>query len=99
MKTPRDAGITGWRCAGKANRVWHSSGLKNRIVDEVDADSTRRGAFVKMNYYRIRDLLLQIAKILPLGCDATGTIRVVPPRYEQVRLLVTLNLKVDLFHY
>jgi len=65
----------------------------------IDADSTRNGAFVKVNCYRFRDLLLQIAEILPLRSDATGAIRVIPPCYEPARLLVTLDLKSDFFHH
>jgi len=64
----------------------------------MDADSTRNGAFVEMNCDRLRDLLLQIAQILPLRGDATGTIRIIPPCHEPARLLVTLDLKGDFFH-
>ena len=72
---------------------------QDRIADEVDADSTGSGAFVKVNCDRLRDLLLQIAEILPLRGDATPAIRIIPPCYEPARLLVTLDLKSDFFHY
>ena len=52
----------------------------------------RSGAFVKVNCDRLRDLLLQIAEVLPLRGDATCPIRTFPPCYEPTRLLVTLDL-------
>ena len=72
---------------------------QDRIADEVDADSTRNGAFVRVNCDRLRDLLLQIAEILALRGDATLAIRIIPPCDEPARLLVTLDLKSDFFHY
>ncbi len=72
---------------------------QDRVADEVDADSTRSGAFVKVNCDRLRDLLLQIAEILPLRGDAACAIRVIPRCHEPARLLVTLDLKGDFFHY
>jgi hypothetical protein len=65
----------------------------------MDANSTRHGAFVEVNYDRVRDLLLQIAQILALRGDAAPAIRIVPPCHEPTRLLVTLDLKGDFFHY
>jgi len=65
----------------------------------VDTDSTRSGAFIKVNRDRIRNLLLQIAKVLSLRRDTTPSIRIVPPRHEPTRLLVTLDLKGNFFHY
>jgi hypothetical protein len=65
----------------------------------VDADSTRSGAFVKMSCDRFGDLLLQIAEVLPLRRDATGSIRIIPRCHEPARLLVTLDLKGNFFHY
>ena len=64
----------------------------------MDTDATRSGAFIKVNCDRIRNLLLQIAQVLPLRRESTGSIRIVPPRNEPARLLVTLDLKGDLFH-
>ena len=51
-----------------------------------------------MNRDRLRDLLLQIAEISPLRRDA-ATIRIVPRRHQPARLLITLDLKGDFFHY
>ena len=48
----------------------------------------RTGALVEMYRYRLRDLLLQIAQVPPLRCDATGPIRIVPPCHQPARLLV-----------
>jgi len=64
----------------------------------MDTDSARTGAFIKVNGDRFRDLLLQIAEILPLRRYATRAVRVVPPCHEPTRLLVTLDLKRDFFH-
>ncbi len=65
---------------------------QDRIADEVDADSTRNGAFVKMNCNRFRDLLLQVTEILSLSGDAARAIGIIPPCHEPARLLVTLDL-------
>jgi hypothetical protein len=64
----------------------------------VNADSTRRGAVIKVNGNRFRDLLLQIAEVLALRGDAARSIRIVPPCHKTARLLVTLDLKCDFFH-
>ena len=82
------------RCPGEASRL-----NQDRIADKVDADPARSGAFVKVNCDRLRDLLLQIAEILPLRGDATHAVRVIPRCHEPTRLLVTLDLKSDFFHY
>jgi hypothetical protein len=58
----------------------------------------RSGAYIEMYRYRLGDLLLQIAKIFPLRCDATRRIGVIPPSHEPPRLFVALDLKGDLFH-
>ena len=65
----------------------------------MDADSTRSGAFIKVNGNSLHDLLLQIAEVLALGGDAARSIRVVPPCHQAARLRVTLDLKCDFFHY
>ena len=65
---------------------------QDRIADEVEADSTRHGAPVKMNCDRLRDLLLQITEILPLSGDASCAIGIIPPCHEPAGLLVTLDL-------
>lgn len=81
------------RCLGAVSRL-----NQDGIAHEVDADSTRTGALLKVNGYRFRDLLLQITQIFPLRGNATRAIRIIPPRDEPARLLVTLDLKSDLFH-
>jgi hypothetical protein len=65
----------------------------------VDADSSRSGAVVKVNRDRVRDLLLQISEVLPSRGDATRSIGIVPRCHEPARLLVTLDLQRDFFHY
>ena len=66
-----------------------TSGLnEDRIADEMDTDSMKSGAFVEMYRYRLRDLLLQIAQVLPLRCDATGPIGIIPRCHQPARLLV-----------
>jgi hypothetical protein len=72
---------------------------QDRVADEVDADSTRSGAVIKVNGNRLHDLLLQIAEILALRGDAARSVRIVPPCNQAARLLVTLDLKCDFFHY
>jgi len=37
----------------------------------MNADSTGSGAFIKVDGNRLRDLLLQVAEVLPLRGDAT----------------------------
>ena len=71
---------------------------EDRIADEMDTNSMRSGAFVEMYRYRLRNLLLQIAQVLPLRCDATGAIGIVPRCDEPARLLVALDLKGNFFH-
>jgi len=71
---------------------------QDRITDEVNPDSTGSGAFVKVNSDRIRNLLLQIAEIFPLGGDAAPSQRIIPPRHEPTRLFVALHLQGDFFH-
>jgi len=91
--------LQGFERFGSRNVPGATSRLnQDRIADEVDADSTRSGAFVKVNCDRVRDLLLQIAEVLSLRGDATRSIRVVPACHEPARLLVTLDLKGDFFH-
>ena len=63
------------------------------------ADPAGSGGFVKVNRHRVRDLLLQVAEILALCGDAAGAIRIIPPGHEPARLVVTLDLKGDFFHY
>jgi hypothetical protein len=71
---------------------------EDRVADELDTNSMRSGTFIEMYRYRLRDLLLQIPQVLPLRCDATRPIGVIPPRHEPSGLLVTLDLKRDFFH-
>jgi len=56
------------------------------------------GTLLEMNRHRVRDLLLQVAEILPLRGDAAFATRIVPPCHQPARLLVTLDLKGDFFH-
>jgi len=59
----------------------------------------RSGAFVEMYRDSLRDLLLQIAQVLPLRSDATGPIRIVPRCHQPARLLVAQDLEGDFFHW
>src|SRR5947207_2651253 len=68
------------------------------VADEVDADSTRSSAVVKVNRNRLRDLLLQIAEVLALSSDPARSVRIVPPCHQPARLLVTLDLECYFFH-
>ena len=66
----------------------------------MDTNSMRSRALVEMYRHRLRDLLLQIAQVLPLRCDSTGPIGVVPRCHQPARLLVAqdyqaLILRVD----
>jgi hypothetical protein len=65
----------------------------------MNPNSTRNGAFVKMNGYCLRDLLLQISQILPLRRNATRSVRIVPRSNEPARIFVALDLKCDFFHH
>jgi hypothetical protein len=64
----------------------------------MEANPAGSGALLKMSRHRVRDLLLQVAEILPLRGDAACATRIIPPRHEPARLLVTLDLKGDFFH-
>jgi iron donor protein CyaY len=64
----------------------------------MDADSPGSFTLIEVNGYSLRNLLLQIAKVLPLRSDATRSGRIVPPRDELARLLIALDLKRNLFH-
>jgi hypothetical protein len=64
----------------------------------MEANPARSGALLKMYRHRVRDLLLQVAEVLPLRCDAACATRIIPRGNEPARLLVTLDLKGDFFH-
>lgn len=53
--------------------------ILNRVADEVNPDAMRRGAVVEVNRHCLRDLLLQIAQVLPLSSDTARSLGVVPP--------------------
>jgi hypothetical protein len=55
-------------------------------------------ALLEVNGNSIDELLLQVAKVRPLGGDATRPIWIVPPCHKAPGRLVTLYLKCNFFH-
>jgi hypothetical protein len=64
----------------------------------MQTNPARSGPLLKMDRHRVRNLLLQVAEILPLRGDAAWATRIIPPGHKPARLLVTLDLKGDFFH-
>src|SRR6266849_3647769 len=65
----------------------------------MEPDTAGSCALIEIRCYRLGDLVLQVAQVLPLRSNAAGAIRCIPRGHQPARFLVVLDLERDFVHH
>src|SRR5258708_39688492 len=71
---------------------------QERFPKEMEPAAPRCCSLIEIRCYRLGDLVLQVAQVLPLRSDATAIGRI-PGGYQPARFLVVLDLQRNFVHH